>query len=171
MKQSAGLLLYRKGSQGVEVLLVHPGGPFWARKDAGAWSIPKGELAEGEEGLVAAQREFHEELGIATPEGDFQQLEPVKQSNKVVHAWALEADLDVDTIVSNTVELEWPPRSGQHIAVPEVDRAKWFPLAKAQSKLVKGQVGLIEQLAQLLGVQVDQTGGVASNNQVQISLF
>jgi predicted NUDIX family NTP pyrophosphohydrolase len=146
-KTSAGLLLHRKADAGLEVLLVHPGGPLWAKKDDGAWSIPKGELAPGEDPLAAAQREFHEETGL-TVDGYFVPLNPVKQSGgKIVYAWAVEAPgLDPSAIRSNTFSLEWPPRSGKSQEFPEVDRAAWFPLAEARDKILKGQLPLLDQL-------------------------
>ena len=149
-KISAGLLLYRLRQGAHEVFLVHPGGPFWAKKDAGAWSIPKGEAAAGEELLAAARREFREETGLAVA-GDFRALAPVRQpSGKVVHAWAIEADCDAAAIRSNTFEMEWPPHSGKKQAFPEVDRAAWLDLATARGKITKGQLGLLDQLERLL---------------------
>ena len=148
---SAGILLYRRGPRGIEVFLVHPGGPFWAKKDAGAWSIPKGEYVEGEDPLTAAKREFTEETGI-TVDGAFAPLEPVKQpGGKIVHAWASEGDGDASTISSNSFTMEWPPKSGRHSAFPEVDRAAWFTIAESKEKLVKGQLSFIEQLSTRLG--------------------
>lgn len=145
-KQSAGLLLYRRRKGGLEVFLAHPGGPFWAKKDLGAWSIPKGEFVEGEQPLDAARREFAEEIG-QTVNGDFIALTPVKQpSRKVVHAFALEADVDADHIRSNTFETEWPPRSGRMQSFPEVDRAAWFSLDEARERLQKGQVPILDEL-------------------------
>ena len=133
-----------------EVFLVHPGGPLWKNKDIGAWSIPKGEFEEGEDPLDAARREFREETGISV-DGRFISLTPVKQkSGKLVHAWALEKDIDPDTIVSNTFDLEWPPRSGRRIAVPEVDRCGWFTLAEARQKILPGQEPVLNELAALL---------------------
>jgi predicted NUDIX family NTP pyrophosphohydrolase len=155
MKQSAGLLLYRK-REVIEVLLVHPGGPFWAKKDAGSWSIPKGEFLSDEEPQVAARREFYEELGVAAPEGELMELGSAKQSSgKVVYAWALEADLDTEHVKSNLFEMEWPPKSGQMQEFPEVDRAGWFSLQEASNKLVKGQVPLLEALARKLGLPIE----------------
>ena len=149
-KVSAGLLLYRLRTGGAEVFLVHPGGPFWAKKDAGAWSIPKGEAAAGEALLAAAQREFREETGLGVA-GAFRALEPVRQAGgKTVHAWAVEADCDATAVRSNTFEMEWPPRSGRRQAFPEVDRAAWLDLASARVKITKGQLPLLEQLEQLL---------------------
>jgi predicted NUDIX family NTP pyrophosphohydrolase len=149
-KQSAGLLLFRKTSADIEVLLVHPGGPFWAKKDAGAWSIPKGEFGPGEYPLAAAKREFAEETG-ASPSGDTIALAPVRQSGgKLVYAWAMNADFDPAALKSNTFSLEWPPKSGRRREFPEVDRAAWFPLEEAQRKILKGQTPLIEQLRDML---------------------
>jgi predicted NUDIX family NTP pyrophosphohydrolase len=146
-KQSAGLLLYRWRAGELEVLLVHPGGPFWAKKDDGAWSIPKGEIDEGEDPFVAARREVAEELGAA-PDGHFIPLEPVRQAGgKVVYAWAIEADVDPATMTSNTFQMEWPPRSGRRQTFPEVDRAAWFTIAHARSKILRGQLPLLDALA------------------------
>jgi predicted NUDIX family NTP pyrophosphohydrolase len=145
-KKSAGLLLYRNTPHGVEVFLVHPGGPFWAKKDDGAWSVPKGEFAEDEDTLPAAKREFLEETGF-TIDGTFEPLAPVKQpGGKMVYAWCLEADVDASATRSNTFSLEWPPRSGKFREFPEVDRAAWFDLTRARRKILKGQVPLLDQL-------------------------
>lgn len=134
-----------------EVLLVHPGGPFWARRDAGSWSIPKGEFGSDEEPLAAAIREFSEELG-SRPEGSFLPLTPVRQrGGKLVTAFACEADFDVSTFVSNTFEMEWPPRSGRWVVFPEVDRASWMSLAEARLKILEGQRPLLDELAQIVG--------------------
>ena len=150
-KQSAGLLLYRVREGALEVFLVHPGGPFWAKKDLGAWSIPKGEIGGGEDPLEAARREFEEETGFR-PEGVFRELAPVRQkSGKVVHAWAVEGDCDAAAIRSNTFPLEWPPRSGRWMDVPEMDRAGWFDLDTARAKILEGQRGLLEELRRLVG--------------------
>jgi len=150
-KVSAGLLLYRRRRGVPEVFLVHPGGPFWAKKDAGAWSIPKGEAAPGEDLLAAAQREFQEGTGLGV-DGDFRALASERQpSGKRVHAWAVEADLDADAVRSNSFEMEWPPRSGRKREFPEVDRAAWFDLPIARKKITKGQLGLLDQLERLLG--------------------
>ena len=149
-KQSAGLLMYRRRGGAVEVFLVHPGGPFWAKKDAAAWSIPKGEFADDEDPLAAAQREFAEETGL-TPSGPFTALTPIKQTGgKTVQAWAVEGDCDPASVRSNTFTMEWPPRSGRRQEFPEVDRAEWFTLDVARNKTHKGQVALINQLEQLL---------------------
>jgi predicted NUDIX family NTP pyrophosphohydrolase len=150
-KRSAGLLLYRRGPGGVEVLLVHPGGPLWARRDDGAWSIPKGEHGPDEDPLAAARREFREELGVEPPPGEPVPLGGIRQpGGKVVSAWAVEGDLDVAGVRSETFEMEWPPRSGRVRRFPEVDRAAWFPLEEARRKLVPAQVGLLDRLEEAL---------------------
>lgn len=150
-KRSSGLLMFRRRGDGIEVLLVHPGGPFWKNKDAHAWSIPKGEFGEDEDPLQAAIREFQEETGIA-PAGEFIPLSPVKQSGgKLVHAWAFEGDLDPATIHSNSFLMEWPPHSGIQRAFPEVDRAEWFDIGTAREKIHKGQVPLLRELEELIG--------------------
>ncbi len=153
--RSAGILLYRRGSSasaGLEVLLAHPGGPLWARRDAGAWSIPKGELDEGEEPLTAARREFAEELGSPPPDGEAIELGEVRlKSGKRVLAWALAGDLDATRIVSNTFAMQWPPRSGQMAEFPEVDRAQWFGLATAREKLNPAQAAFVDRLADAVG--------------------
>lgn len=143
--------MYRRGSAGLEVFLVHPGGPFWARKDAAAWSIPKGEyLVESEDALEAARREFQEETGIV-PEGRFVALGAIKQpGGKVVTAWACEGDADPEAIRSNTFTLEWPPKSGKQREFPEVDRAGWFTPDAAAEKILKGQLGFLQRLAEML---------------------
>jgi predicted NUDIX family NTP pyrophosphohydrolase len=152
-KQSAGILLFRRTAGGVEVFLVHPGGPFWNGKDAAAWSIPKGEPGEDEALLSAAQREFAEETGLSLPKGEPLALDPVKQpSGKIVHAWALEGDADPSAVTSNSFTLEWPPRSGRREAFPEIDRAQWYSLSEARAKLHKGQVPLLDQLEAMLNV-------------------
>ncbi len=145
--RSAGILLYRRRGGALQVLLVHPGGPFWARKDAGAWSIPKGEYEQAEDPLAAARREFEEELGTPPPAGSTHDLGEIRQrSGKRVTAFALEGDLDATTISSNTCEVRWPPRSGRTITVPEVDRAEWFGLEEARTKINPAQVALIDRL-------------------------
>jgi predicted NUDIX family NTP pyrophosphohydrolase len=145
-KHSAGLLIYRRREARLEVFLVHPGGPFWQNKDAGAWSIPKGEYGPEDDPLAAARREFTEETGFQV-EGDFIQLSPVIQTGgKVVHAWAVEGDLDPETIKSNTFTLEWPPKSGRRQEFPEVDRAGWFGVEEAKAKINQAQVGMITEL-------------------------
>ena len=145
-KKSAGLLLYRSGSAGLEVLLVHPGGPFWQRKDEGAWSIPKGEIDQGEDELAAAQREFAEETGYR-PKGSGLDLGSVRQpSGKNVHIWAINGDWDPARLVSNTFSMEWPPHSGRLETFPEVDRASWFGLDEARNKISKGQIAFLDRL-------------------------
>jgi predicted NUDIX family NTP pyrophosphohydrolase len=145
-KLSAGILLYRRHPDGLQVFLVHPGGPFWRNKDEGAWTIPKGEVGPGEDYLAAAVREFAEETGT-TLTGNFVPLKHVTQKGgKVVHAWAIEGDLDPATIQSNTFEMEWPPKSGKRATFPEVDRAAFFDLATARKKINAAQVGLLEEL-------------------------
>ena len=146
-KLSAGLLLYRVRGEVVEVLIAHPGGPFWARKDDGAWSIPKGEYAQDEDPWAAAQREFEEEVGSTPPAGPRIDLAPVKQpGGKLVTAFAVPGDLDPANAHSNTFELEWPRGSGRMRTFPEVDRVEWFPVAGARAKLLKGQLALLDQL-------------------------
>ena len=145
-KTSAGLLLYRRCNNELQVLLVHPGGPFWAKKDLGAWSIPKGEAEAGEDLLERALQEVREETGFE-PEGPFIVLAPVKQSGKVVHAWATEFDGDATSIVSNTFAMEWPPRSGKVQEFPEVDRAEWFDLETAAGKILAAQRAFLQELA------------------------
>lgn len=146
-KKSAGLLLYRKSPSGTEVLLVHPGGPFWKSKDEGAWTIPKGEFNDGEDPLVAAKREFEEETGSTPPDGDYVPLIPIKQKNgKMVYAWAVEGDFDPSNLRSNNFSCEWPPKSGRMQEFPEVDRAEWFVPEDAKQKMFSGQPALIDQL-------------------------
>jgi len=148
-RTSAGLLLFRRTPAGVEVLLVHPGGPLWARKDEGAWSIPKGEIDPDEDPLTAARREFAEELGTEVS-GEFIALHPIRQaSGKLVYAWAIESDFDVATLMSGTFSMEWPPRSGRMQDFPEVDRAEWFTIDDARRKINKAQVALLDQLNSL----------------------
>jgi predicted NUDIX family NTP pyrophosphohydrolase len=149
-KHSAGLLLYRFHDGTFEVFLVHPGGPFWEKKDLGVWSIPKGEIDEGEDPLEAARREFEEETGFR-PEGIFRELIPVRQrSGKIVHAWAVQGDCDPAAIRSNTFTMEWPPRSGRQQEFPEVDRGGWFAVDFAKEKILEGQRGLLEQVELVL---------------------
>ncbi|HEX5702748.1 MAG TPA: NUDIX domain-containing protein [Pyrinomonadaceae bacterium] len=145
-KKSAGLLLYRHHEGSIEVLLVHPGGPFWRNKDEGAWTIPKGEFQD-EVPLAAAQREFKEETGLAPPDGNYIPLTPIKQKNgKIVSAWAVEGDFDPATLNSNEFETEWPPRSGRMQKFPEVDRAEWFAPDVAKQKMLSGQGALVDEL-------------------------
>ncbi len=154
-KQSAGLLLFRRRDSGLEVFLVHPGGPFWAKKDLGAWSIPKGEFADDELPLVAALREFQEETSIAglgsLRNERFVPLGSIRQnSGKIVTAWAVEFELDPAQVVSNFAEIEWPPRSGRLIQVPEVDRAAWFPTPEARNRIFAAQEPFLDRLTQAL---------------------
>ena len=149
-KTSAGLLLFRFVNGAAEVLLVHPGGPFWARKDDGAWMIPKGEIAEGEEPLAAARREFTEETG-ATAAGEFIALQPRRQAGgKLVHAWAVCGDFDPAGLTSMTFNMEWPPRSGRQKAFPEVDRAAWLTFSHARQKILDSQRGFLDELEEIL---------------------
>ena len=146
-KRSAGLLLYRKRGEGIEVLLVHPGGPFWADRDAGSWSVPKGEVEIGEEALAVARREFEEETGHSPPAGEPIDLGDIRQaSGKVVHAWAVEGDLDPARVTSNTFMMEWPPRSGRQQEFPEVDRAQWFEPDDARRRMNSAQAELVDRL-------------------------
>ena len=149
-KRSAGILMYRQGDNGVEVLLVHPGGPFWANKDIGAWSIPKGEYSDAEEALAVAMREFEEETG-SSPQGDFQRGELVQPGRKIVTAWAVEGDFDIATLKSNMFELEWPPKSGRKTSFPEVDRAEWFLLDEARRRILPGQQEFLARLMAIAG--------------------
>lgn len=145
-RHSAGIVLYRRKADRIEVFLVHPGGPFWRRRDIGAWSIPKGEFEPSEDALEAARREFREETGF-TADGEFIPLKPQKQpGGKIVHAWAVEGDADPAQIRSNTFALEWPPRSGRIQEFPEVDRAGWFGLDEAREKILKGQAAFLDEL-------------------------
>jgi predicted NUDIX family NTP pyrophosphohydrolase len=144
------LLLYRRRDAKREVLLVHPGGPFWQNRDDGVWSIPKGEMVENETGIDVARREFQEELGVPAPEGELASLGAVRQAGgKVVHAWAVPGDLDVTRTTSNTFEIEWPPRSGRIQQFPEVDRAAWFDVDTARRKMVPAQAAFLDRLEEL----------------------
>jgi predicted NUDIX family NTP pyrophosphohydrolase len=147
-RRSAGILLYREGGGGLEVLLVHPGGPFWAKKDLGAWSIPKGEYEDGEDPLACALREFAEETGTRLEAADAVGLGTITQrGGKQVTAWALAGDLDVASVRSNTFTMQWPPRSGREAEFPEIDRAEWFGLAKARERIIPAQAELVDRLA------------------------
>jgi predicted NUDIX family NTP pyrophosphohydrolase len=143
---TAGILLYRFEAENLQVLLVHPGGPFWAKKDEGAWSIPKGELNEGEDKLEGAKREFSEETGSAVLTGEFISLKPVKSHNKIIYAFAIERDFNPSVIQSNLFEMEWPPKSGKMKEFPEVDRAEWFDMPDAMIKINKFQVPILQEL-------------------------
>ena len=153
---SAGVLLYRVRAGVVEVFLVHPGGPYWQEKDAGAWSIPKGELEVGDDALTTAQREFYEETGSPAT-GEFVPLTPLKQpGGKLVHAWAVRGEIDASSITSNTFLMEWPPRSGKRQEFPEIDRGEWFTIAAAKEKILTGQRGFLDQLLEQLGSRQGQ---------------
>ena len=150
-KKSAGLLLYRESEGCLEVLLAHPGGPFWAKKDDGVWSIPKGEFDETEDPLTAARREFEEETGLV-PDGPLTKLDPLRQpSGKIVYAWAIPGDFDPVRLKSNTFTMEWPPKSGRQQMFPEVDRAGWFRIDAAKRKILTGQTGFLSQLEEKTG--------------------
>jgi predicted NUDIX family NTP pyrophosphohydrolase len=151
-KCSAGILLYRKAGSGLELLLVHPGGPLWSRKDEGAWSIPKGEYAAGEDPLSAAKREFAEELGDVPPEGPYLDLGSIAQpGHKMLAVFATEGDFDPESLRSNLFEMEWPPKSGRMQSFPEVDRAEWFALHEVRDKILTRQQPFIDQLCSHLG--------------------
>ena len=151
-KQTAGILVYRRRKGAIEVFLAHPGGPFWAKKDLAAWSIPKGEFVEPETPLDAAQREFAEEIGQPTPGGDLIALTPVKSpGGKVIHVFAVEGEVDADRVESNLFEMEWPPHSGKMQSFPEVDRGAWFGIEDARMRLHKGQLPILEELIAKLG--------------------
>lgn len=153
-KQSAGILLYRKSKNQLEVFLVHPGGPFFARKDLGVWSIPKGEYDDAEEASQAAKREFFEETGFSLPQKEILPLTPQRQkSGKIVHAWAMEHDPDPLGAHSNSFEMEWPPKSGKRQQFPEVDKADWFPIEVASQKINPGQSAFIDELVDKLGAR------------------
>jgi len=152
-KQSAGLIMFRIRERELEIFLVHPGGPFWAKKDLGAWSIPKGEYTEAEDALEVARREFFEETGFEAT-GEFRELTAIRQAGgKRVRAWAFQGDLDPDALKSNTFSMEWPPRSGRQAEFPEVDRGDWFSVDVAREKILKSQIALIDELCELAGQQ------------------
>ena len=155
-KQSAGILLYRLENKTLEIFLVHPGGPFFAKKDAHVWSIPKGEFNEEEEPLDVAKREFEEETGQKI-KGDFLALKPIKQKGgKTVFAWAVEGNIDISKIVSNTFTIEWPPKSGKMKAFPEIDKGEWFTLSIAKEKINESQAALLDELLSKLNLSVNQ---------------
>lgn len=168
MKLSAGILVYRQNSD-LEVLIVHPGGPYFARKDNGVWSIPKGLANEGESPLAAAKREFEEEIGLTPPDGEYLKLGEVKypKNSKKIIAWAAEGDVDLTQFKSNTTQLEWPPRSGQKQEYPEVDRAEWCSLVVASRKMFKPQTAFLIRLAQALGIEFE----IADIEQKQLDLL
>lgn len=149
-KRSAGLLVYRQRAVSVEVFLVHPGGPFWKKKDLGAWSIPKGQYIEDEDPLSAARREFQEETGFPAPAGAAPLGELTQASGKIVVGWAAEGDYDPEKLVSNPCQVEWPPRSGRRIDIPEIDRAAWFSLEEARVRILKSQQPFLDRLVKLL---------------------
>jgi predicted NUDIX family NTP pyrophosphohydrolase len=152
-RRSAGLLLFRERGKELQVLLVHPGGPLWAKKDDAAWSIPKGEPCDGEEPLAAARREFHEETGFVAGDPVIP-LTPVRMpSGKLIQAWAVRGDADPETLQSNEFEMEWPPKSGRRRSFPEVDRAAWFSIADAKVKILKGQLPFLDELLRLVSAQ------------------
>jgi predicted NUDIX family NTP pyrophosphohydrolase len=154
-KQSAGILLYRLKNNVTEVFLCHPGGPFYRNKDAGAWTVPKGEFENGEDPLAAANREFYEETGQEL-KGEFISLTPVKyKSGKIVYAWLLKSDFDADTIKSNEFLLEWPPRTGKYISVPEIDRAAWFNLEEARQKILPSQLPFLIECEKILNADTE----------------
>ena len=151
-KRSAGLLLFRRRDQSIEVFLVHPGGPFWAKKDLGAWSIPKGEYAESEDPLAAARREFEEETGFPAPANAVGLGELKQAGGKIVIAWAAEGNCDPAKLVSNLCEIEWPPRSGRRKEIPEVDRAGWFSMEEARERILPSQLPLLDRLVSALQI-------------------
>ncbi len=164
-RKSAGILVYKKFKEEFVVLLVHPGGPFWSKKDLNSWSVPKGEFDEDEEPFDAARREFKEETGFL-PDGEFIRLDPVKQAGgKMVHAWAVEGDIDVSNIKSNLFKMEWPPKSGKFKEFPEIDRAEWFPIDVAKTKIIKGQIPILENLERIL--KANESHAVAAGHASQ----
>lgn len=175
-KKSAGLLVYRLKNGFLEVFIVHPGGPFWKKKDEGAWSIPKGEYSENEEPFETAKREFQEEtsfnLTTVAESNEFKALTMLKQpSGKKIIAWAVEGDCDADKIKSNLFSMQWPPRSGKMAEFPEVDRASWFPVKTALKKLLKGQVKFVTELCEILSYDYSNDPDVTVNKPKQLSLF
>jgi len=150
-KLSAGLLIYRKKDEKIEIFLVHPGGPFWANKDELSWSIPKGEYVSGEDPLEAAKREFREETGFDAPQGKLLSLTQLKQpSGKIVSAWAIQGDIDAVAVKSNSFSMEWPPKSGKKQEFPEIDKAGWFDIQAAEQKILKGQLGFLKELKKII---------------------
>jgi predicted NUDIX family NTP pyrophosphohydrolase len=172
VKHSAGILLYRPHGTSYEVLIVHPGGPFWANKDLGAWSIPKGETEPDEDRLAAAKREFEEEIGAPPPQGDYELIGEAKQSSgKIVSAFGLQSDFNLERFKSNMFEMEWPPKSGEQQEFPENDRAAWVTMNTAKQKLVKGQVPLLQALADKLHVKLHDIVVPPQGRDSQTSLF
>ncbi|HTE57770.1 MAG TPA: NUDIX domain-containing protein [Verrucomicrobiae bacterium] len=162
-KQSAGVLVYRKKPSGVEVLIVHPGGPFWAKKDKGAWTLPKGEFNDTEEALDAAKREFQEETGQPLPAGEYLELGTVKnKSGKTIYGWAVQGDMDITKLNSNSMMIEWPPKSGKEQEFREVDKAGWFTPDKAMQKLHPAQAPFVERLLKALGIETEKPPQQAS---------
>lgn len=157
-KHSAGILVFRKTGSGVEILLVHPGGPFWAKKDLGAWTIPKGLVEEGEDFVAAAKREFEEETGFTLPQKELIPLGEIRQkSGKTVHAWAVEGDYDLSLLKSNLFSMEWPPKSGAHREFPEIDRSAYYRLSEARIKMNESQCEFIDRLLSNLGIVEERT--------------
>lgn len=172
MKHSAGIFLYRPHGSSYEVLIVHPGGPFWAKKDIGAWSMPKGEVEADEDRLAAARREFEEEIGAPPPQGEYVCIgEAVQSSGKVVTAYALQSDFNLERFKSNMFEMEWPPASGKQQEFPENDRAAWVTMGTAKQKLVKGQVPLLQALADMLHIKLPDIVVPPYGSDSQASLF
>ncbi len=153
MKQSAGILVYRRKGSSAEVLLAHPGGPFWAKKDLKSWGLVKGEYQTDEDPLTAAKREFKEELGLDAPDGEYVSLGEVKIPGKIIHGWAVEADFDASNIKGQLMEMQWPPKSGRKVKFPEVDRAEWFDINQAAPKMHTGQATFLERLADHLDIE------------------
>jgi predicted NUDIX family NTP pyrophosphohydrolase len=168
-KRSAGIIVYRKTPDSIDVMLAHMGSPWWAKKDVGSWTIPKGEINDGEDAFDTAKREFVEELSLPVPDGEFIDLGAIEQhNNKTVQAWAIEADIDVSKIKSNTFKIEWPPKSGKEQEFPEIDRAGWFDLSTAAQKAVRGQAALFERLAEKLGISINKPEVEPENKQASL---
>ncbi len=159
-KKSAGILVFKRSGDRLLVFLAHPGGPFWAKKDRGSWSIPKGELNEGEDAFAAACREFSEEIG-QTIDGSFMPLTPRQQpSRKMIYTWAVEGNVDEATVRSNEFEMEWPPQSGKRQRFPEVDRAGWFAVSEARERIQSGQLPILEELIAKLGFNINEGNSI-----------
>ena len=170
-KKSGGILLFKTSGAKLLVFLAHPGGPFWAKKDEGSWSIPKGEFSDDEDGLTAARREFSEEIG-QNMEGKFIELTPCRQpSRKIIHAWAVEGDIDESSVKSNEFEMEWPPKSGKKQSFPEVDRGAWFPVEEAKKRIQSGQLPILEELMRVLGIKDDASAQRPVKTKSQGELF